>query len=37
MHGPYGTSGVDLSDTSYKTFLFLSGGIGITPMNSIAN
>lgn len=35
--GPYGNVSVDLEDRSYQHIIFLCGGIGITPMQSICN
>ncbi|KAL7577774.1 hypothetical protein ACA910_010531 [Epithemia clementina (nom. ined.)] len=36
LEGPYGNFGVDVtSEKRYKEFLFLSGGIGVTPMQSM--
>eukprot|EP00794_Sanderia_malayensis_P007486 gene7486-8316_t len=37
IDGPYGQPSVDVDGDKYKTFLFVSGGIGITPMQSICN
>jgi hypothetical protein len=37
MEGPYGEPSVDIEGPRYKMFLLLSGGIGITPMQSICN
>ncbi|EDO38081.1 predicted protein, partial [Nematostella vectensis] len=37
IDGPYGAPGVDVDGDRYKVFLFVSGGIGITPMQSICN
>uniref|UniRef100_A0A6T7H5I0 FAD-binding FR-type domain-containing protein n=1 Tax=Attheya septentrionalis TaxID=420275 RepID=A0A6T7H5I0_9STRA len=38
MEGPYGSLSVDLDNAErYKMVLLLSGGIGITPMQSICN
>jgi predicted ferric reductase len=37
VDGPYGNPSVDAEDDSIDTFLFISGGIGVTPMRSIAN
>jgi len=38
LEGPYGSLGVDLfSTTRYKMIMLLSGGIGVTPMQSICN
>jgi predicted ferric reductase len=37
MEGPYGEPAVDVEGSRYKCFLMLSGGIGITPMQSITN
>lgn len=37
MHGPYGATGVDLHNHKYKEVALISGGIGVTPMNSVAN
>ena len=37
LEGPYGSLSVDLdNDEHYKTALFVSGGIGVTPCRSIA-
>jgi NADPH oxidase len=35
--GPYGAPCLDIDGRRYKHFLFVSGGIGITPMQSICN
>lgn len=37
MEGPYGSCGVDLDSDRYKMVLFLSGGIGVTPMQSMCH
>ena len=37
MEGPYGAPAVDLESEEYQIFLLISGGIGITPMQSICN
>ena len=37
IDGPYGQPSVDVDSDKYKIFLFISGGIGITPMQSICN
>lgn len=37
FEGPYGEPGVDLQSTRYEHVLLVSGGIGITPMQSICN
>lgn len=37
IEGPFGSSGVDIMSERYSTVLLLSGGIGITPMQSICN
>jgi len=38
MEGPYGKLMIDLDDVErYKMVLMISGGIGVTPMQSIAN
>lgn len=37
IEGPYGEPAVDVESDRYSHFLFISGGIGITPMQSIAN
>ncbi len=37
MHGPYGAPGVDLHNHKYSQVALISGGIGVTPMNSVAN
>jgi predicted ferric reductase len=37
LEGPYGNSDVDLASERYNTVLLLSGGIGITPMQSVCN
>lgn len=37
MHGPYGNVTLDIEGPKYKVFLLFTGGIGITPMQSIAN
>ena len=35
--GPYGNSRVNVDHPKYKYFLFITGGIGITPLQSICN
>jgi len=35
--GPYGAPRVDMDGDTYKSFVFISGGIGITPMQSMWN
>jgi NAD(P)H-flavin reductase len=37
LDGPYGEPSVDLEGDRYKMFLLLSGGIGITPLQSVCN
>mmetsp|Transcript_33511 Transcript_33511/g.39031 ORF Transcript_33511/g.39031 Transcript_33511/m.39031 type:complete len:602 (+) Transcript_33511:551-2356(+) len=37
LEGPYGSLGVDLTGDRYKMVMFLSGGIGVTPMQSVCN
>jgi len=37
VEGPFGSPGVDLDSDRYKCILAISGGIGITPMQSITN
>eukprot|EP00511_Aplanochytrium_stocchinoi_P009489 CAMPEP_0204870182 /NCGR_PEP_ID=MMETSP1348-20121228/31753_1 /ASSEMBLY_ACC=CAM_ASM_000700 /TAXON_ID=215587 /ORGANISM="Aplanochytrium stocchinoi, Strain GSBS06" /LENGTH=487 /DNA_ID=CAMNT_0052023869 /DNA_START=104 /DNA_END=1564 /DNA_ORIENTATION=+ len=37
FEGPYGETAVNIDDETYKHFLLVSGGIGITPMHSITN
>ncbi|KXJ28514.1 Cytochrome b-245 heavy chain [Exaiptasia diaphana] len=37
IDGPYGTPCLDIDGSKYKHFLLVSGGIGITPMQSICN
>ena len=37
IDGPYGNCSLDIDGKEYKTFLLISGGIGITPMQSICN
>jgi len=37
IDGPYGQPSVDIDGDRYKVFVFVSGGIGITPMQSICN
>lgn len=37
MEGPYGSIAVDIFEGRYKMALLVSGGIGITPMQSICN
>ena len=37
IDGAYGEPGVDVEGPRYKNFLLISGGIGVTPMQSIAN
>eukprot|EP00238_Polyblepharides_amylifera_P011893 CAMPEP_0196591568 /NCGR_PEP_ID=MMETSP1081-20130531/70094_1 /TAXON_ID=36882 /ORGANISM="Pyramimonas amylifera, Strain CCMP720" /LENGTH=369 /DNA_ID=CAMNT_0041914965 /DNA_START=478 /DNA_END=1587 /DNA_ORIENTATION=+ len=37
MEGPYGEPAIDIDGPKYKSVLLISGGIGITPMQSICN
>eukprot|EP00238_Polyblepharides_amylifera_P007236 CAMPEP_0196581748 /NCGR_PEP_ID=MMETSP1081-20130531/35324_1 /TAXON_ID=36882 /ORGANISM="Pyramimonas amylifera, Strain CCMP720" /LENGTH=533 /DNA_ID=CAMNT_0041902089 /DNA_START=189 /DNA_END=1790 /DNA_ORIENTATION=+ len=37
IEGPYGEPSIDIDGPKYKSFLLISGGIGVTPMQSIAN
>eukprot|EP00494_Astrolonche_serrata_P001234 UN01240 len=37
IEGPYGKPGLDIHSDRYKSFLLISGGIGVTPMQSICN
>ena len=37
IEGPYGEPSVNVEDLTYQNFLLISGGIGITPVQSIAN
>ncbi|CAM9147406.1 unnamed protein product [Heterosigma akashiwo] len=37
LEGPFGAPAVDLDAGEYRHFLFVSGGIGITPMQAICN
>jgi len=37
LEGPYGSLGVDLTSDRYSMVMLLSGGIGVTPMQSIAH
>lgn len=37
IDGPYGQPSVDIDSDRYKIIVFISGGIGITPMQSICN
>ncbi|KAK9810903.1 hypothetical protein WJX73_006915 [Symbiochloris irregularis] len=37
LEGPYGSLSVDIYGDSYKMFLLIGGGIGITPMQSVLN
>lgn len=37
FEGPYGEPQVDIEGSKYTMFLLISGGIGITPMQSICN
>lgn len=37
FEGPYGSVGVDLTSDRYSMVMLLSGGIGVTPMQSIAH
>ena len=37
LEGPYGSVGVDLMSNKYSSVLLFSGGIGVTPMQSICN
>lgn len=36
VHGPYGCPQIELENAYYEYFIFFAGGIGITPMQSIA-
>lgn len=37
MEGPFGSVGVDITSQRYSYVMLISGGIGITPMQSICN
>mmetsp|Transcript_8816 Transcript_8816/g.13569 ORF Transcript_8816/g.13569 Transcript_8816/m.13569 type:complete len:825 (-) Transcript_8816:102-2576(-) len=37
LEGPYGYVGVDLASNRYKMVMLFSGGIGVTPMQSLCN
>ena len=37
VDGPYGNCALNLDNNEYKIFILVSGGIGITPMQSICN
>ena len=37
IDGPYGNCALDVDSDEYKVFILVSGGIGITPMQSICN
>jgi predicted ferric reductase len=37
FEGPYGSVGVDIMSDRYKMIMLVSGGIGVTPMQSICN
>lgn len=37
LEGPYGSLSVDLTSQRYKMIMLVSGGIGVTPMQSIAH
>lgn len=37
VQGAYGTTSIDIDTEKYGRFVFIAGGIGITPMRSIAN
>ena len=37
LDGPYGATGVDLESERYQNVLLISGGVGVTPMQSICN
>ncbi len=37
LEGPYGSLGVDLTSNRYSMVMMLSGGIGVTPMQSITH
>lgn len=37
LEGPYGSLSVDLTSSRYSMVMLLSGGIGVTPMQSIAH
>lgn len=36
INGAYGSPSADIESATFKSFLFVSGGIGVTPMKSIA-
>eukprot|EP01064_Diplonema_japonicum_P034979 TRINITY_DN7411_c0_g1_i1.p1 TRINITY_DN7411_c0_g1~~TRINITY_DN7411_c0_g1_i1.p1 ORF type:complete len:461 (+),score=62.51 TRINITY_DN7411_c0_g1_i1:62-1444(+) len=36
VDGPYGNSSIDIDSNKYQNFLFVAGGIGITPLRSMA-
>lgn len=36
IEGPYGNPSTDINSDRYKLFILVSGGIGITPLQSIA-
>ena len=36
IDGPYGGSMIDINDQSMKAVMFISGGVGITPILSFA-
>jgi predicted ferric reductase len=37
IDGPYGNPSIDIDSDKYKIFLMISGGIGITPLQSMTN
>jgi len=37
IDGPYGSPEIDIDGAKYKLFLLVSGGIGVTPMQSVAS
>ena len=37
IEGPYGNPSVNFENNEYDIFLIITGGIGITPLQSITN
>lgn len=37
LGGSYGEENIDVDGNKYKHFMFFAGGVGVTPMKSLAN